>query len=239
MTLAKIAISAALLITAATAVKSATFYSDRNIFGLETSPQIIETFNDVGAGSSFAGQELSVGNMTFGGGISPEPTVHLNYIAPGGTCVGVNFDLFETDGSPFACSYAGSHADLRVDFLAPVISWGADFTDLGDETRHTKFSFYDTDSNLISDFVASGYAHQEKRFFGFDLDGAEAGHMTMSFLVGSSGGFSYDAFGIDNVGFSTARGQDMPSPVPLPSSLFLMGVGGCCFVGLKRAKKKP
>ncbi|MEM6637407.1 MAG: hypothetical protein AAF667_16110 [Pseudomonadota bacterium] len=233
------AIAVALFLSSA--AQAATSFVDRSAFIAQTSPQGSVDFNDVPAGSSFEDQDLTVGNMTLRGGVFPISPGGWNLIAPGGACTGLNFDLTQIDGTNFACSFVNPEFDLRVDFNAPVTSWGADFRDIADTDRRTKLSFFDGNDDLIADYVAEGLGDSEISFIGLDLMGAEATHLIFSIIIDDVEADNLDLFAMDNALFSTARGTDVPNPapVPLPPAMALFLSAGGALAGLRRLKSNP
>ncbi|MEM6683365.1 MAG: hypothetical protein AAF607_14100, partial [Pseudomonadota bacterium] len=223
--------AAALL--AITSANAATSFTDRSAFIAQTSPQGAIDFENAQAGSSFAGQDLTVGNMALSGGVDDFFT--LNLIAPAGSCIGFNLSFFQIDGSQFACSFVDPEADLRIDFNAPVTAWGADFRDIADDDRRTKLSFYDDDDALLADYVAEGFNEADQSFIGLDFMGAEASYLIFSFITGPQDISNSDVFGMDNVLFSTARGMT-PNPVPVPPAMLLFASAGAVFAGLGKAR---
>ena len=207
-------------------------YHDRTQFIQAASPQVSIDFESATPGASFENQPLAVGNMTLQGGSHFENLATVNVIAPGGNCN----NSFSVNGSTHACGYVSRDSPLRIDFLAPVVSWGADFSDLGDETRETALRFYGGNDNLLGEVIAKGNMMFGKTFLGVDLQGSLAAYMLFEF-VGIGNDTPEDAFGMDNVIFSTDRGD--VTPVPLPASFLLLGGSIAGLAGLRgRARKR-
>lgn len=206
-------------------------YDDRTEFIDAVSPHASIDFNTATPGASFSNQSLVVGNMTLQGGAHYENLATVNLIAPGGNC----FNQFSIDGSTHACGYVSRDSALRIDFLAPVVSWGADFNDLGDETRETALRFYDEDDGLLAEVIAKGKMMFEKTFFGIDLAGSKASYMLFEF-AGIGDDTPEDAFGMDNVLFSSDRGE--LTPVPLPASVLLLGGAIAGLAGFQRRTRR-
>ncbi|MEM6681564.1 MAG: hypothetical protein AAF607_04915 [Pseudomonadota bacterium] len=228
--------AAALL--AISSANAATSFTDRSAFIAQTSPQVSVDFNGVPAGSSFEGQELTVGNMTLRGGVYPLlPDGGFNVIAPGGLCTDTDLDFLTLDATQFACSFVDPQLDLRIDFNAPVTAWGADFRDIADTNRKTKLSFYDAEDGLITEYLAQGLEDSEKSFIGLDLMDNAATHLIFSLVLDPDQDYTLDFFGMDNVLFSTARGGVTPNPVPVPPALLLFGSAGAAFAGMRSARR--
>ncbi|MEM6683366.1 MAG: hypothetical protein AAF607_14105 [Pseudomonadota bacterium] len=222
-------------VIATSGAHAATSFTDRNTFIAQTSPQVSVDFNNVPLGTSFYGQETTIGNMTFAGGTN-QALNGWHAIAPGGNCTGPVNAFYTVDGSPFACTFVEANAQLRIDFNTDVTSWGADFRDLGDEERKTKLTFYD-DSDVIAEYIAGGNDNGEVTFVGLDLDGAQATHLIFSLFQAFDP--NQDLFGMDNVLFSTARGTGtVPNPVPVPPAMLLFASAGAAFAGMRRARSK-
>ncbi len=230
--------AACALMSAAGATQAAPLvFDDRDAFVAAAKPQHLQTFNEEEHGTSFAEQPHSFGNMTFEGDFGYN--VLLNYIHDG-----VAQDPFKPlalDGSPFALGWVAFEKILKISFFEPVLAWGADFRDFGDNGRTSVISFYDVDETLLGEAFLSGFADEEAYFRGFDFAGEVVSFMTFRLEFGdkeTSTGFPIfdDAFGMDNIAFTTARGGQ-PAPVPLPAGMALLGSALGVF-GLKRALSK-
>ncbi|WP_424968748.1 hypothetical protein [Dinoroseobacter sp. S375] len=231
-------IAAALLAGAAlaqaSAVSAATLYADRAAFEADTAPTGAIDFEDLPDGSSFSGQELSVGPMRFSGGVTPGNET-WNVISPVGFCEGYH----SIDGSRHACVGVSDHAQVRLDFLTDVSAWGADFSDMGDQGRETALKFYDDADQLLFEYVAADQGELEKTFIGVDFEGESASYMTFS-LFARLPSQDLDGFGMDNVIFTSVRDPGAPAPVPLPPAALLLGsaAGGLMSLGRLRRKRQ-
>ncbi|MEM9879758.1 MAG: hypothetical protein AAF862_10840, partial [Pseudomonadota bacterium] len=172
-------------------------------------------------------------NMTLRGGTFPH-TGPVNLIAPAGLCIGTNSELFQTDTSPYACAFVSPCSDLVIDFNAPVTAWGADFGDLADNGVSINLTFFDDEDAVVGKHTASTDLDAQKTFLGFDLMGAAATRLIFSMMDGTIN----DAFGIDNVVFSTARGMGGPSNVPIPPTFLMFASAGVAAAALRSLKAR-
>jgi hypothetical protein len=125
---------------------------------------------------------------------------------------------------------------MRIDFLTPVTSFGADFVDLGDEERITLMNFLDEDDTSIGKILVQGFGDLESAFWGIDLAGAAASSLEFVSIVTDD----IDGFVMDNVMYATGRGMS-PAPVPVPAGVFLMAtaMGGFALRRAVSQSRKP
>ena len=138
------------------------------------------------------------------------------------------------DGSQYACSFVERADPFRIDFLSPVTAWGADLLGIGNGGRETSLSFYDENDTLLSQTIFEDNGLLELMFFGVDLMDQVASYAQFDFLGIDNDGDAYDLFSIDNITFSIDRGEETPSPVPLPAGFvfLLTALGG---LGMRKA----
>ncbi len=201
-------------------------FENRDDFVAATAPQANIDFEGIDY-ASFQGTTTSVANMQFSGFEYPEDlNGDYNYI-------GDDCPLGNWNGSDsHICALVFDTSPLRIDFLTPVLSWGADFRSFADNTSRNIMQFYDAEESLLATIKVTGTPHFSTRFFGIDLDGAEASFVEFYNVASQHG---TDAFMMDNVLYSADRGDTLP-PVPLPASLPLLVGGGLAFAAFARRR---
>ncbi|WP_424969988.1 hypothetical protein [Dinoroseobacter sp. S76] len=214
------------------AATAATLYADRAAFEADTAPTGGIDFEDIPEGSSFTGQELSLGPMRIAGGVTPGNET-WNVVSSVGYCDGYH----AIDGSRHACVGVSDHAQVRLDFLTDVSAWGADFSDMGDQGRETALMFYDDEDQLLFEYVAADQGELEKTFIGVDFEDETASYMTFS-LFARLPSQQLDGFGMDNILFTSVRDPGAPAPVPLPPAALLLGSAAGGLMGLGRLRRK-
>ncbi len=205
-------------------------YDDEASYVAATSPHAFVDFNDVEP-VSFAGSSASVGNMTFSGPVHPSyPNLAfmVNYIGPKGA------DKATIDNSRAVNGFSMAGSSMRIDFLAPVTSFGAFFSDLGDDEKSTLINFLDADDTSVGKILVEGFEDLGLIFRGIDLNGIAASAIEFVSLTAPD---DLEAFAMDNVYFSTDRGV-FPAPVPLPASALLLGAGVMALPLMRRRRAK-
>jgi len=216
---------------------AASLYFDRDSYIVDTNPQAFVDFNDVPLGSSYAGQELGVGPIRLSGGV--RFGLPVNNIAPWDGCE----QQYTIDGTPHACSWVDLENELRMDFLAPVVSWGTDLNDIGNDTRETLLRVWDTEESLVHEYLFQDGVLAENSFFGIDAGDTVLSHVTFSFVqAGPDAFFQEDYFSLDNMLFTTNRGddggpRDPVAPVPLPAPFLMLGSAAIGLFGLRKRRK--
>jgi hypothetical protein len=203
-------------------------YDNEAAFVAATDPEAFVDFNDVKP-VSFTGSSASVGNMTFSGPFHPNhpnATGLVNYIGGKGPDKATIDDTIAVNG------FSMPGASMRIDFLAPVTSFGAYFSDLGDDDKTTLINFLDADDTSIGKILVEGFDDQNLIFRGIDLAGPAASAIEFVSLFAPD---DLEAFAMDNVYFSTGRGIN-PAPVPLPASALLFLAGAGVFAAMKRKR---
>ncbi|WP_424968348.1 hypothetical protein [Dinoroseobacter sp. S375] len=204
-------------------------YQDRATFVQETGPQFSVDFNDQAPNQAFGDSSLSVGKLTFSGPDVPNLPGAYNRTEPG-----PDFSGFHLDGTTFILGAATLDDPMRVTFDTPVLAWGAEFNDLGDNNRDVALNVYDVSDTLIASFGISDAPDHVTQFIGWDFAGDQASYLEIAFLGGLT---NFEGFGIDNVLFSIPRGDDVPAPVPLPAPVLLLGASGLALAALRRRRK--
>ena len=229
MTLKNLSIGVcALLLTPAVASAAPVVFTDRDQFVAATQPQTSVDFDAV-TPVSFAGSSTTTGSMTFSGGFSVNaPQGHFVT-----SFIGSHFQNGYTINDTHAVYGVSSrNQSMRIDFLNPILSWGADFLDLGDQGKLTFLRFNDENDQTVGEIQVSGFGEWEQAFFGIDFDGQAASSLEFLSIITPQ---QEDAFIIDNVAYSIDRnGTPGPSPVPLPASALLFGTGGAMLMTLRR-----
>ncbi|WP_424976676.1 hypothetical protein [Dinoroseobacter sp. S124A] len=211
------------------------FYSDRTSFTNDANPNGSENFEGETAGTTFENTPLNTGFMTLTGGPIPiyPDQGEANIIAPGGSCS----DNSDPNGSNYVCAYADVFSSMRVDFVAPVTAWGADFRDIGDGSRSTTVDFLDSDDAVIASYEFTNKGEGQAFFFGAVLEDDAA--MSLVFRATAPKQQTTDLYGFDNVLFTVPRDVPPVPPVPLPASFVLLLsalAGGAGFSRLRRAR---
>ncbi len=192
------------------------YYSDRDTFVQETAPNLQEDFEDTPPVASGVNDPdpATIGNMHFDGYFS----------VPNAFC---QASLVLND-TALLCGAAWQEKSLRIDFLAPVLSWGADFRWIYGGERETHFRFYDEGGSLLAQIVRTGRGGYENLFDGVEFGGASAAYAQFDLVSDTPP----HGFTMDSVLMTTARGG--PAPVPLPAPVFLLGAGVLGLTALRR-----
>jgi hypothetical protein len=220
----------AALVSASAVTAAPIFYDDRDAFVAATSPQVAVDFDDVEP-VGFSETSAVAAGMSFSGPVYPVPYVDGLFI----NSIRGGLGTYTVNGTQAVFAYTTVRENVRIDFLNPVIKWGATFKGLGDvdyfgDDILTRLAFYDSEDALIGTYDVSGTAHFATHFRGVDLNGAAASYMVFDTITSGQGN---DVWTMDDVLYSTGRGAQ-PAPVPLPASALLLGTTGLALGALRR-----
>lgn len=210
------AAAVAVLVSSTASAALVTPYTDRTLFQAAAGATVTEDFNSVAVGTSFIGTPLDLGGFTLERTISdfgPLPTG----IIDDGT------GAFNVNGTNFASVQTATFiGDLVLNFDAPIFAFGLDLKGFNDLVLRTSI-WLDGEAypGLTTEPADSPF-----RFLGFTSD---TSFTSITFLANEGDG---DAFGIDNIEYSTV------SAVPVPAAAWLFGSAILGMFGFSRRKTR-
>ena len=179
-----------------------------------------ETFNGFLADATFQNATVAANNMQITGAPGANAAATNKIDAPPLAFAGG----YSFDGTSELLGDLSGSQKIRIDFLAAVSAWGADFVGFADGARNTQIQFYTAGDVLVGAIMGAASAANSKEFYGIGFD-TPAAYALVGF--NTSG---IDVFAMDNVAFKTA-----PPAVPLPGALPLFAAG---LLGLGFARRR-
>jgi len=197
-------------LVAADCQAAAVIYNNRAAWEAAVGPLSgVENFNSFAADTTFINSVVPLNNMTVTGssGFNGSQTQKIDALP-------LEFSgFYDLNGTPqLLGDLQGSNQFVRVNFLTPVVSWGADEAGLADVPRTTRIDIFSTSNALLGTIPATSPDNTSRGFYGFDLTSGAASYLVFTNPTGDN-----DVFGIDNVGFVT---------IPEPAELAMI-LGAC------------